>query len=223
MIWVLTGFMGCGKTSIGRLAASLSAGIKFIDLDEEIEKREGRSIPDIFSADGESVFRSIERRTLAELLLAAGRSPFGSSLRSPHPPFGTVPPLSNVGPPENENFLGYNRGCYVPQGERQLQSSVLISLGGGTLTDEESRKLVRENCKCIYLRASLETLAENLREAGTEGRPLLKLAPGESLEDRIRTLMAQRSAIYEKAADIILDIDGLDYDDAANHLAHLIQ
>ncbi len=35
---------------------------------------------------------------------------------SPHHPFGTVPPLSNVGPPENDNFLGYNRGCYVPQG-----------------------------------------------------------------------------------------------------------
>ena len=176
MIWALTGFMGCGKTSIGRLAASLSTGLEFIDLDEEIERREGRSIPDIFSADGESVFRSIERRTLAAILHAAG-----------------------------------------------LQSSVLISLGGGTLTDEESRKLVRENCKCIYLRASLETLAENLREAGTEGRPLLKLAPGESLEGRICSLMAQRSAIYEKSADIILDIDGLDYDDAANHLAHLIQ
>ncbi|MBR4822468.1 MAG: hypothetical protein IKZ71_04895 [Bacteroidales bacterium] len=208
MIWVLTGFMGCGKTSIGRLAASLYAGIKFIDLDEEIEKREGRSIPDIFSADGESVFRSIERRTLAELLLAAGHSPFGSSLRSPHPPFGTVPPLSN-------------RGCYVPQGERQLQSSVLISLGGGTLTDEESRKLVRENCKCIYLRASIRTLVDNLKEAGAEGRPLLKLAPGESLEGRICSLMAQRSAIYEKTADIILDIDGLDYSDVADKIFSL--
>ena len=97
MIWVLTGFMGCGKTSIGRLAASLSAGLEFIDLDEEIERREGRSIPDIFSADGESVFRSIERRTLAELLLAAGHSPFGSSLRSPHPPFGTVPRYRTAG------------------------------------------------------------------------------------------------------------------------------
>ena len=173
MIWVLTGFMGCGKTSIGRLAASLSAGLEFIDLDEEIVRREGRSIPDIFSADGETVFRSIERHTLADLLHAAGVT----SLR----------------------------------GNAPLQSSMLISLGGGTLTDAESRKLVRENCKCIYLRASLETLAENLREAGTEGRPLLKLAPGESLEDRIRNLMAERREVYESCADFIIDIDRLDY------------
>ena len=81
MIWVLTGFMGCGKTSIGRLAASLSAGLEFIDLDEEIERREGRSIPDIFSADGETVFRSIERHTLADLLHAAGVPPEGRNTR----------------------------------------------------------------------------------------------------------------------------------------------
>ncbi len=210
MIWALTGFMGCGKTSIGRLAASLSAGLKFIDLDEEIERREGRSIPDIFSADGESVFRSIERRTLAELLHAAGVPPEGRNTR------GSIA----GGPSRREGGVSEANSR---RGNAPLQSSVLISLGGGTLTDEESRKLVRENCKCIYLRASLETLAENLREAGTEGRPLLKLTPGESLEGRICALMTQRSAIYEKSADIILDIDGLDYDDAANHLAHLIQ
>ncbi|MBQ1655618.1 MAG: hypothetical protein II053_01775, partial [Bacteroidales bacterium] len=97
------------------------------------------------------------------------------------------------------------------RGNAQLQSSMLISLGGGTLTDAESRKLVRENCKCIYLRASLETLAENLREAGTEGRPMLKLAPDESLEDRIRNLMAERREVYESCADFIIDIDRLDY------------
>ena len=205
MICCLTGFMGCGKTSIGRLVASMAPEVSFIDLDDEIEVREGRSIPAIFSTDGETVFRSIERRTLADLLHTAGRSPFGSSLRSPHPPFGTVPPLSN-------------RGCYVPQGERQLQSSMLISLGGGTLTDAESRKLVRENCKCIYLRATLETLAENLREAGTEGRPMLKLAPGESLEGRIRNLMAERKEVYESCAELIIDIDRLDYPTIAQQI-----
>ena len=184
MIWVLTGFMGCGKTSIGRLAASLSAGLEFIDLDEEIERREGRSIPDIFSADGETVFRSIERRTLADLLHVAGE------------------PSRREGGVSEANSR---------RGNAPLQSSILISLGGGTLTDAESRKLVRENCKCIYLRASLETLAENLREAGTEGRPMLKLAPGESLEDRIRNLMAERREVYESCADFIIDIDRLDY------------
>ena len=198
MIWVLTGFMGCGKTSIGRLAASLSSGLEFIDLDEEIVRREGRSIPDIFSADGETVFRSIERRTLADLLHAAGVPPEGRNTR------GSIA----GGPSRREGGVSEANSR---RGNAPLQSSILISLGGGTLTDAESRKLVRENCKCIYLRASLETLAENLREAGTEGRPMLKLAPGESLEDRIRNLMAERREVYESCADFIIDIDRLDY------------
>nr|MCR5518783.1 hypothetical protein [Bacteroidales bacterium] len=205
MICCLTGFMGCGKTSIGRLVASMAPEVSFIDLDEEIEVREGRSIPAIFSTDGEKAFRNIERNTLSELLRAACHSPFGSSLRSPHHPFGTVPPLPN-------------RGCYVPQGERTLPAGVLLSLGGGTLMDAESRELVRENCKCIYLRATLETLAENLREAGTEGRPMLKLAPGESLEGRIRNLMAERKEVYESCAELIIDIDRLDYPTIAQQI-----
>ena len=42
--------------------------------------------------------------------------PLGSSLRSPHHPSGTVPPLSS-GSPKNKSFLGCSRGCYVPLGE----------------------------------------------------------------------------------------------------------
>ncbi len=43
-------------------------------------------------------------------------------------PSGTVPPLSNVGPPENQSFLGYKRGCYVPQGDN-LQSAPAVTDG----------------------------------------------------------------------------------------------
>ena len=63
-VWALIGFMGCGKSSIGRLVASLS-DIQFIDLDDVIASRTGRSIPDIFRSAGEAGFRAIERETLA--------------------------------------------------------------------------------------------------------------------------------------------------------------
>ena len=93
------------------------------------------------------------------------------------------------------------------------------------MTDEGSRELVKKNCKCIYLRATVETLAANLREAGTEGRPMLAganlAAPADapdSLESHIATMMAARGPIYEKAADIILDIDGLSYEQAARQI-----
>ena len=62
VIW-LVGFMGCGKSTIGaRLAQQL--GWTFVDLDAEIESEAGRSISDIFEAEGESVFRDLEHEAL---------------------------------------------------------------------------------------------------------------------------------------------------------------
>ena len=62
---LLTGFMGAGKTSVGRrLAANL--GWPFLDLDEEIERLAGESVREIFEHVGEGRFREVEARVLAE-------------------------------------------------------------------------------------------------------------------------------------------------------------
>ena len=69
----LVGFMGSGKTSIGReLAPLLDVG--FVDLDELITQRDGRTVSAIFAEEGELAFRERERRVLFELesALAAG-------------------------------------------------------------------------------------------------------------------------------------------------------
>jgi len=64
---VLIGLMGCGKSSIGRrLATRLE--LPFVDADGEIEQAAGKSVADIFSEDGEEVFRDGERRVIARLL-----------------------------------------------------------------------------------------------------------------------------------------------------------
>ena len=63
----LTGFMGCGKSSVGRELA-VRRGARFVDLDEEIVAREGRSIPDIFREGGEAAFRAAELRALRAVL-----------------------------------------------------------------------------------------------------------------------------------------------------------
>lgn len=59
----LIGFMGAGKSTIGRRLAT-KLGWKFIDLDEEIERTEGQPIADIFRGHGETHFRQVERFAL---------------------------------------------------------------------------------------------------------------------------------------------------------------
>ena len=63
---ILTGFMGAGKTAAGRLIAR-ELGLKFVDTDNEIERRAGVSIRDIFSRFGEAHFRALEKRLCQEI------------------------------------------------------------------------------------------------------------------------------------------------------------
>jgi len=59
----LTGFMGCGKTTVGRRLAQ-RLGVGFVDLDEEIERRAGVTVRQIFEQQGEPVFRQMEAEAL---------------------------------------------------------------------------------------------------------------------------------------------------------------
>jgi shikimate kinase len=63
----LVGYRGTGKSTVGRIVASLS-GRTFLDADLELEARAGRSVASIFSEDGEPAFRDWEERTLTELI-----------------------------------------------------------------------------------------------------------------------------------------------------------
>ena len=61
----LIGFMGCGKSSLGRKIAK-AAGVEFYDMDSMIEQREGATISDIFHFAGEQYFREKERALIEE-------------------------------------------------------------------------------------------------------------------------------------------------------------
>ncbi len=97
---------------------------------------------------------------------------------------------------------------------------LVLALGGGTVMTPQCAALVMENTLCIYLKASVDTLMERLA-SDTESRPLLRpyaspsmqgeeTRPVEDLQlrNRIETLLAERSATYEKTANIIIDTDG---------------
>ena len=172
MTITLAGFMGCGKSSIGKVLGRL-LGCEFIDLDRWIETRYGRDIREIFAESGEEEFRRMETAALGEIF------------RSRTSESGTL----------------------------------VLALGGGTLTADGTVQLIRDNSVCIYLRAGISTLCDNLT-AFPGDRPMMNGAKGtEEISVRIKELMDKRSPIYENAADYILDIDGKDYADIAAQIA----
>ena len=63
MMIALTGFMGSGKTTVGKVLADF-LGCPFMDLDDLVVKKAGKSIPDIFAQDGEPAFRLLEAQVL---------------------------------------------------------------------------------------------------------------------------------------------------------------
>ncbi len=171
MTVALCGFMGCGKSSIGRLAGRL-AGLSFSDLDDRIEKEIGKSIPEIFASAGEKGFREIEFHTLTKMI------------------------------------------------ERDSQLSIL-ALGGGTLTDSRSAAIIKEKTKCIYLRASIDTLVSNIEMYPSPRPKLGELHSHDELVDRVSELMSERKSLYEDAADITIDTDSMDYAKIASEIAQI--
>ena len=159
--------MGCGKSSVGRELSKLLC-CPFMDLDDVIEDKSGRTIPDIFATDGEAVFRQMELDALQETTIQ--------------------------------------------------EETLVLALGGGTVMTPECAEIVQKRTVCVYLRAGIGTLISHL-EGEEEGRPMLK---GESLRARIEELMGLRSAIYEKAAHIIIDTDGKSIEAIASEIAGTI-
>jgi len=191
----IIGFMGCGKSSVGKILATLLPEYSLIDLDSYIEEKQGMNIPDIFNEYGEAAFRRMECEALEEIFSDPARP------------------------------------------------RAILSLGGGTVTSEPCRELIRRHTDCFYLRATTDTLLDNL-EGHSEGRPMLSSAQPvrfdklsdrsgnspnhyttvaepaevpstetssekEALLHRIESLMQTRSPQYLATAHHIIDIDGL--------------
>jgi shikimate kinase len=148
---ILVGLPGVGKTTIGRKAARV-LGRPFLDFDEEIERRAGMNVREIFRLKGEEHFRAQELALTKELSTTGG---------------------------------------------------MVLSPGGGWITQHGSVELLRSAGRIIYLRASPEAVAKRLRRVET--RPLLA---GRDPVVALRELYAKRRALYE-TADVVLDTERL--------------
>lgn len=65
---VLIGFAGTGKTTVSKLLAARLSGWHVVDTDALIEAREGKTIPELFSGQGEAYFRSVEQQVIADVM-----------------------------------------------------------------------------------------------------------------------------------------------------------
>ena len=107
-----------------------------------------------------------------------------------------------------------------------IKDTAVLSLGGGTVTTDGCAEIIRRETFCIYLRASISTLVQNLK-GEAEGRPMLKPVSNctsgddeeKRLESRIRELMTAREPIYEKTAHIIIDTDGKTIDECTRAIS----
>jgi len=148
---ILVGLPGVGKTTIGKEVAR-KLGRPFLDFDQEIERRSGMAVREIFRVKGEEHFRELE--------------------------FGLTKELSSKG-------------------------GMVLSPGGGWITQSKSVELLRSAGRIIYLRASPEAVARRLRRVET--RPLLA---GRDPVVALRELYQKRRVLYE-TADAVLDTERL--------------
>ena len=163
---VLIGFMGSGKTSVGK-RLSLNLKKEFIDMDDFIEKREGMTVSEIFEKKGEQCFREMEKELC--------------------------------------------RRFAVPKGK-------IIATGGGVIKNAENVANLKKGGVIIYLSSSPERIAYNLRYDNS--RPLLA---GENKEEKIAKLMNERKNLYEKCADITIDVSQMNLDGTLNKIYELLE
>ena len=152
---VLVGMPGCGKSSLGRRLAKMM-GREFVDSDDEIVKRAGMSIPEIFEKYGEKRFRDIESEVIADLCKGSGRiiATGGGAVKRP----------------ENIDAMGQNgRVCFIYR-----DVSVLPRNGRPLSSSEDAVAKMWEERKELYAMAgdfrvenagSLDDVAKTIKEA----------------------------------------------------------
>lgn len=167
--------MGAGKTTIGsQLAKSLKC--QFIDLDQYIEEKEGKTISEIFSSDGESKFRNLEENYLQDIL---------------EEQISKLPETLEDLPPINDNNE-------LDQDIPHRRATLVISLGGGAVTSPICRELIAKFTYCIYIKSDIKTILNRLSEEERSKRPLLK--GNSSLSHTIEELYKEREPFYIQLA-----------------------
>ncbi len=158
---VLVGFMGSGKTTVGKLLAA-SLGVDFVDMDSYIEIKEKKTIQDIFKDNGEAYFRTLESRALSDILSQSKKSVVSTG--------GGVPCFG-----DNMDFIKANSlSVYLKVGSKRLANRLKDDHQRPLLQNKTNKELlsfVKEKMKSreiFYNRADIKIRAidapENIKE-----------------------------------------------------------
>ena len=197
MIISLIGFMGCGKSSVGRKLSQLLC-CPFIDLDEAVEEAAGKSIPEIFASEGEAAFRRLETQILKDILSAEHERQCAPC------EVGRV----NETPMTISAVLALGGGTVMTEECAELVRKntccIYLRASVNTLLERLSSNTSNRPLLTRDPHAALQG-------AQRRGNP--------SLHSRIDELMSQRSSTYEKTANIIIDTDGKSIDQTCSEIA----
>lgn len=92
--------------------------------------------------------------------------------------------------------------------ELTLIPNIVLATGGGVILHQKNRQILKQRGIVIYLKSGIDKLKQRISK--DRNRPLLQNTdPAEMLEK----LLAERSALYEETADLVIDTDGLSADD----------
>ena len=189
--------MGCGKSSVGRKLSQLLC-CPFMDLDSVIEERTGRSIPDIFTNEGEAAFRQMELETLKNILEEVERQ--SAPLAPSHSRAAGSSPI----------VLSLGGGTVMTPECAELVREKTLCIYLRTSVDALVCRLASE--------AEGRPLLDQASHPGDDGNN----SPNESaalLHSRIESLMSRRASTYEATAHITIDTDDLSIDEIAQTLA----
>jgi len=177
---IITGFMGTGKTSVGREIAR-RLGREFVDMDALIETGEGMTVAEVFAQRGEAHFRRLEATLCRELAARSGPCLEPFALR----PWAEGPRVPGPKPwvlePQDQG----------DQGRSRRAEGLVIATGGGALIPEANRDILGASGPVVCLTASPDEILRRLEAA--KDRPLLD-APDRRA--RIAALLAERAEAY---------------------------
>lgn len=151
---MLIGFMGCGKSTVGREICD-RLGYHLLDMDREIERQAEKKIAAIFEQSGVEAFRDMENALLRASV-----------------------------------EVGLHRH--------------IVSTGGGVIERSENRDLLRRLGYVVWIDVPFEVILE--RTSRNRNRPLLRT---DDPAGRVRELMSAREPLYDEAAHLRIDGDGL--------------